>query len=58
MTNVHKTFLNNRKNFLLLILKVMMEKIERQESLINKLTTRGTEAESYDVLKGEDSKCS
>ena len=34
-----------------------MEKIERQESLIKELTSRGTEEQSGDVLKREDSKC-
>ena len=36
--------------------KVMMEEIERQDTLIKELT-RGTEEEFGDVLKGDDSKC-
>ena len=35
-----------------------MEKIERQESLIKELTTRGSQEESGDMLKRENSKCS
>ena len=36
---------------------MMMEKIDQQGTLIRELTTRGTEEESDDVLKHEDSKC-
>ena len=39
------------------LLKVMMDKIERQESLINELTTRGTEEQSDNILMHEGSKC-
>ena len=35
-----------------------MEKIDQQETLIKQLTTRGTEKESGDLLKIEDSKWS
>ena len=51
-----KKILNNEKTSLFL-LKVMMEKIERQEFLIKELTTRGTEEQSSGVLKRENSKC-
>ena len=37
---------------------MMMEKIEREDALIKELTTMGTEEQSDNVLKHEDSKCS
>ena len=37
-------------------IQVMMEKIERQEALIEELTTRGTHVGLHGVPKVEDSK--
>ena len=34
--------------------KVMMKKIEQQDLLINKMTTRGTYEERHDVLKPDN----
>ena len=53
-----KNFLSNQKLYLIYLLKLMIEKIEQQEALIKELITRGTEEESDNILKREDSKCS